>query len=166
MPALLDVLTRPVTARPSLDTDATSGPGAELTTDVAAEAEAWLRTQPRPRLEVSWVRRGRVTLVRDAAHLASLVAALGQGAFGVLETPSVRWAQTMRVDGGYVVEVNGVPGPDCFVRRAVALPGPGRDAGSGDLVPTVSEAADLLWCWVHARALPGYELTPLGDHRT
>ena len=57
-------------------------------------------------------------------HRAALVGSLIEvGEWGSLRQPNDvnLWNQTMRVPGGWVVEVPGLPGPDQFARRVQLL---------------------------------------------
>ena len=132
---------------------------ASLTTSVdrlADEVEAWLHAQPLPEAPVDWRRSGPSAVpVRSREELGIRIARLGeQGSWGVASrTNGERWGQTMRVEGGWIVEVNGVPGPECFARRV--------SAGGDDIVATADIAAGILWAWLAGRLLPGYELEQL-----
>ena len=88
----------------------------------------------------------------------------------------------MRVEGGWIVEVNGVPGPDCFARRihradvgrlkGAVLSTFGRrrvkDAGRlmavylrQDVMATPAEVAELVWSWPRGVVSDGYALRDL-----
>ncbi len=107
-------------------------------------------------------------------HLAALVGSLVEvGEWGSLRQPNDvnLWNQTMRVPGGWVVEVPGLPGPDQFARRVQLLnPAPftiDRDQSSNhedgrgafylaaDVIPTAAEAARVMWSWLKARCPRG-----------
>ena len=75
------------------------------------EIETWLRTQVEPEAPLLW--KGRP--VRNTVQLTDGVESLGLAGFGVLETPArFPWAQCMRVEGGFVVEVCGLGGPESW----------------------------------------------------
>ena len=140
------------------------------------EIETWLRTQVEPEAPLLW--KGRP--VRNTVQLTDGVESLGLAGFGVLETPArFPWAQCMRVEGGFVVEVCGLGGPESWARRVYPIgslgpdgprtrtkaPGvrPGEPTGTsfleGENIPTASGAAQVLWNWVKGGILPtGYQL--------
>src|SRR6188474_624987 len=92
-----------------------------------AEVEEWLRT--RRGVPVTWSPRGNGLLaVRNADEVAARVGELrDEGEWGLLRRENAeRWAQCMRVDGGWIVEVNGIPGPECFARRVQRVAKPRR----------------------------------------
>lgn len=92
--------------------------------------------------------------------------------------PGGAWGQTMRVRGGWIVEVDGGNGPDNFARRvrhAGRIPPSGllrtRDADgrngasyyADEVIASATEVARLLWGWVH-RGLPaGFEVRELQE---
>ncbi|WP_457100173.1 hypothetical protein [Microbacterium sp. P5_E9] len=144
----------------------------------AADVEEWLRT--RRHVPVTWSPRGNGLLaVRDVAEVAARVGELrDEGQWGLLRRENAaRWAQCMRVDGGWIVEVNGIPGPECFARRVqrVAKPrrtlrGPRRVSDKGrlmaiylpqDVVPTALGVAEIMWSWLRGSVLDGYALRDL-----
>lgn len=145
----------------------------------AAEVEEWLRA--RPHVPVTWSPRGNGLLaVRDAGTLAERVGALrGEGSWGVVRrAQAALWGQCMRVDGGWIVEVNGIPGPDCFTRRVQRLESSRlhvlrgrrrvRDAGRlmaiylpQDVVPTAQGVAEILWSWLRGSVREGFALRDL-----
>ena len=147
-------------------------PGLEAT----AEIETWLATQVEPEGRLRWGGWDRDGVpVRNTAQLAELVSQLsGPPDFGVLEREGgFPWAQTMRVPGGFVVEVNG----DDWARRVYPIGSLGPDGPKvvarnprlkfpngtsfldGENIPTASGVAQLLWSWVWGRILPaGYQL--------
>ena len=144
--------------------------------DATTEIETWLRTQVEPDVPLLWQSRA----VRNTVELTDGVESLGLAGFGVLETPArFPWAQCMRVDGGFVVEVCGLGGPESWSRRVCPIgslgpdgprtrtkaPGvrPGEPTGTsfleGENIPTASGAAQVLWSWVKRGILPtGYQL--------
>jgi len=127
-------------------------------TTTADAVEAWLHASPAPDAPVLWRPWGRDgTPVRSADALAALVAALAiPGAWGVVERAEAAvWGQTMRVPGGYIVEVNGEPGPESFARRVV-VPGAERETFA-----IASEAAAVLWSWLRGGVPEGLELREL-----
>ena len=154
-------------------------PGVDATTGI----ETWLQTQVEPEVALLW--KGRP--VHNTVQLIDRVEALGLAGFGVLETPArFPWAQCMRVDSGFVVEVCGVRGPDSWARRVYPIgslgpdgprvrtkaPGvrPGDPTGTsfleGENIPTASGAAQVLWSWVTSGTLPaGYQLRDVDSHR-
>lgn len=150
-----------------------------------AEVATWLQTQTEPARPVRWrFRGGKPVEVRGLAHLSQLVLALNATAdWAVVERPGgVPWAQTMRVAGGWITEVDGGEDQDSYARRViragVVKPGElfevvscndaGGKGGALYLVPeilaTPTEVARMLWSWVHGR-LPGeYELRELNEY--
>ena len=110
-------------------------------------------------------------------HLAALVGSLVEvGEWGSLRQPNDvnLWNQTMRVPGGWVVEVPGLPGPDQFARRVQLLntapftidrdqssnheDGRGAFYLAADVIPTAAEAARVMWSWLKGSLPEGYEL--------
>ena len=145
----------------------------------AADVEEWLRTT-RPHVPVTWSPRGNGLLaVRDAGEVAVRVGELrDEGSWGVVSRAHAgRWAQCMRVDGGWIVEVNGIPGPDCFARRVQRVAKPRRtlrgrrrvrDKGHlmaiylpQDVVLTALGAAEIMWSWLRGSVPDGYALRDL-----
>lgn len=150
----------------------------------AVEVESWLRsTVAAP--AVTWSPRGNgLIAVRSVAEVAERVnALLTAGSWAVVRrTHAPQWAQCMRVDGGWIVEVNGIPGPDCFARRVqverrrprgIRKSSRGRrrvhDAGrlmadylNDDVMMRPAMVAEIIWTWLRASALPdGYALRDL-----
>ena len=143
---------------------------------IADEVEAWLRTVVQPAQPVWWLPRGDAPVaVRGREDLAELLARLDKvGEWGVAKRPhTAMWGQSMRVRDGWIVEVCGIPGPDCFARRVRAVGS--RSAGrakpragrlgrptvtyqKGESIGSASEAADVLWSWLCGRLPDGYEL--------
>ena len=143
--------------------------------DATAEIETWLQTQVEPGVPLLWKRRP----VRNTVELTDRVAALGLADWGVLETQSgFPWAQAMRVEGGFVVEVCGDGGPQSWARRVYPIGSlgpdgprvrskaadvrPGVPTGTshldGENIPTASGAAQVLWAWLHGGLPAGYAL--------
>ena len=141
----------------SLNLDAPVKPGVALDSGLANEVEAWLHAQPQPEVPVQWRRRGGAPRpVGTADHLARLVRTLAdEGAWAVVErVHGDTWGQVMRTPDGWIVEVNGIPGPECFARRVTV--------GGDDIFPTADECGRILWSWLRG-ILPGrYELLQLG----
>lgn len=144
----------------------------------AAEVEEWLSI--RAHVPVTWSPRGNGLLaVHDVAEAAARIGELGdEGSWGVLRrTHAAKWAQCMRVDGGWIVEVNGVPGPDCFARRVQRLEkrrrlrrGSKRVRDHGrlmavyrpeDVTHTALGAAEIMWSWLRGSLPEGYVLYEL-----
>ena len=144
----------------------------------AVEVEEWLRT--RPHVPVTWSPRGNGLLaVRDASEVAVRVGELREeGSWGVVRRAhAARWAQCMRVDDGWIIEVNGSPGPDCFARRVQrveksrrTLRGRRRVRDKGrlmaiyipqDVVSTALGAAEIMWSWLRGSVPDGYTLREL-----
>jgi len=145
----------------------------------ATEVEEWLRA--RRSVPVTWSPRGNGLLaVRDIGEVAVRVGELREeGSWGIVKrTTATRWAQCMRVEGGWIVEVNGVPGPDCFVRRVqhsekrrrLSLRGRRRVLHNGrlmaiyqrqDVVPSAHDAAAIMWAWLRGSLPAHYELRDL-----
>lgn len=148
--------------------------GVPVTTPVD-EVEAWLQTQVEPEEVLLWKHRP----VRNTVELTDRIEALGLAGFGALETTTrFPWAQCMRVDNGFVVEVCGDGGPDSWARRVYPIgprvrskapdAGPGEPTGTsfleGENIPTASGAAQVLWSWVRRGGLPGgYQLRDVRD---
>jgi len=151
----------------------------------AREVEAWIHSQAFVAPTVTWSYRGRGAMwVLDVGNLAERVGGLtDEGAWGVIRrTHAPRWAQCMRVNGGWIVEVNGIAGPDCFARRIHSARG-GRmrrlvgdvvgrrrveDAGRlmavylpHDVIETPTEVAEIVWAWLRGVVSAGYELRDL-----
>ena len=103
----------------------------------AREVEAWIQSQAFAAPTVTWSYRGRGAMwVLDVGDLAERVGGLtDEGDWGVIRrTHAPRWAQCMRVDGGWIVEVNGIAGPDCFARRVHSARGGRMRRLVGDVV--------------------------------
>lgn len=132
-------------------------------TRLVADVEEWMKTAARPSAPVLWCPRGQVeATIGGVDQLAAKVATLAEeGAWAVVKrTHGWTWTQTMRVDGGWIVEVNGIPGPDCFARRVHST---GRRKGwmlrrHTDLVTTAAEAGAIMWSWMRGSLPEGYEL--------
>ena len=123
---------------------------------ISDEVEAWLHDQPSPEAPVQWRFRGRAGVpVRSREQLGIRITRLRRtGAWGVAaRTDGGRWGQVMRMQGGWIVEVNGIPGPECFARRV--------STGGLDLIAKRDDAVDVLWAWLVGRLLPGYQLVDL-----
>jgi len=92
--------------------------------------------------------------VRDQDALLSHVASLALRDWGVAERiVAPMWGQTKRLAAGWIVEVNGVPGPECYARRVV------RDDGVETF--TAATAAHLLWRWLRGGVPAGHSLRDL-----
>lgn len=149
----------------------------EVPTSLAVEVEEWLRTEIRPSAPVLWCPRGTaVTTVGGADALATQVGTLvTEGAWAVARrTHGWTWAQCMRVDGGWIVEVNGIPGPDCFARRVQATAKRKgmrrarrrvRDGGRlmatyarADVIGSAEVAGAIMWSWLRGALPAGYHL--------
>ncbi len=143
--------------------------------DLGADAEAWLHAQPGTTAPVLWCPSGTVeNALRGADELAAKVARLAsEGSWAVVRRAhGATWAQCMRVDGGWIVEVNGVPGPDCYVRRVSAGGARGRrgrryarDHGRlmaiyqpRDVVSTPGAVAEIIWAWLRGGLVEGFTL--------
>jgi hypothetical protein len=116
--------------------------------------------------------------IADADHLIDLISMLAiDGDWAVAERGS-SWAQAMRVPLGWIVEVNGEPGPECFARRvrpaglsehpthdqlgAWSLDGLQRATYTpSEGVASAPVAAALIWGWLHGELLEGYTLRQL-----
>lgn len=145
--------------------------------DGVAAIEAWLQTQVEPQFALRWCPSGSLSVqVRSTAQLTDCLSRLlGLTAWGVLEREGgAPWAQAMRVNGGFVVEVNGHD----WAQRVTPIGSLGpdgprttareRDRGrqphgtsflEGENIPTASGAAQILWSWVCGGLLPaGYQL--------
>lgn len=152
--------------------------------DVASEIEVWLLTQVQLEMPLRWLPgAGGCFLVRDVGELADRLTALtSSGEWGVLKrSPGQQpWAQSMRVPGGWVVEVDGGDGPEAFarrVRRAGSSPGAGfaplrctnaegRYGTSyfpGEVFASAGEAARILWTWMGGSLVGGHELRDLEE---
>ena len=132
--------------------------GPSLTASLADEVAEWLQLQPQPEAPVVWRAQGGADIpVRSREELGVRIARLQAiGAWGVASrTHGGRWGQSMRVDGGWIVEVNGIPGPECFARRV--------STAGDDVIRSAGTAVDILWAWLAGRLLPGYELVQLDE---
>lgn len=163
-------------AEPGMQTDAVADVVARIAFEV--ELDVWLETLALPGAPVCWRPRGHDGRpVESAQRLAELVEGLAAvGAWGIAErSAGATWAQCMRVREGWIVEVNGEPGPDCFVRRVrrahvttadrLRPRATVRDRGrlmatyrAQDVVATAAEAASIMWSWLRRAHLEGYEL--------
>lgn len=141
----------------SLNLDAPAKPDVASEAGLANEVEAWLHALPLPDAPVQWRRRGgapQPVTTRD--QLARLVPTLAEeGAWAVVErVHGDAWGQVMHISDGWIVEVNGIPGPECFARRVTAR--------GDDLISTADECGRILWSWLRG-ILPGrYDLLQLG----
>ena len=145
-----------------------------------ADIEAWLRHQTTLSAPALWCPRGRDGIpVGGADALATKVATLtSTGEWAVLRrAEGWTWAQCMRTKRGWIVEVNGIPGPQCYVRRVqrngasagrgnrrvrdrgrlMAIYAPADNLGSPELV------AEVMWSWLRGRLAEGWELRQLTD---
>ncbi|WES64649.1 hypothetical protein P0L94_00935 [Microbacter sp. GSS18] len=82
------------------------------------------------------------------------------------------WAQCMRVPGGWIVEVNGMPGPECYARRVHSIRAGmrrgrryARDDGRlmaiyepRDVVVTPAEVAEIIWTWLRGSVAERFAL--------
>lgn len=147
-----------------------------LQRDGVAEIETWLQSQVEPAEALRWHPRGGGSAsVGSTAQLAMRVAAIpAVGDWGCLDRGADGpWAQTMRVHGGFIVEVGG-DGPDSWARRVHPIGSLGPDGPrtvtrgdegyfsashlDGEVIGSASGVAQVLWGWLH-RGLPaGYEL--------
>ena len=172
---------------PKVEPDAAPGGGTLLApatslrdataTPLAAEVEEWLGAEVRSSAPVLWCPRGTVeATVGGADALAGKIArVVVEGEWGVARrTHGWTWAQCMRVDGGWIVEVNGIPGPDCFARR-VQVDGNGRRALRGrrrvhdrgrlmatyeraEVIGSAEAAGEIMWSWLRGALPAGYHL--------
>lgn len=172
---------------PRIEPDATPG-GGLLTwparplalageVSIATQVEEWLRASSGTSAPVLWCPRGTAeATVSGADALTAKVAALTmEGDWAVARRTNGRtWAQCMRVDGGWIVEVNGIPGPDCFVRRVQVtgirnrkLRGPRRvydggrlmaTYGRADVIDSPEVAAAIMWSWLRGALPAGFHL--------
>ena len=172
---------------PQIERDPAPGEGALIgtatslrdvsATSLATEVEEWLRVEPRPSAPVLWCPRGTAeSTVGGADALAAQIATLATpGEWAVARrTHGWTWAQCMRVDGGWIVEVNGIPGPDCYARR-VQIAGSRkwiprgrrrvRDRGRlmatyrrTDLIGSAEVAGAIMWSWLRGALPNGYQL--------
>lgn len=154
------------------------GPEVLASPDLADLVEEWLRTQTQPQEPVIWTtEHGRRFVVDDAVQLAARLRALKHpGDWGVVARASGRpWAQSMRVDDGWIVEVDGGTGPQNYAKRVQRIGEPLTDLHRAcadvpfrgvsyfgdESFGTPLEAARVLWAWV-AGGLPlGYSLREL-----
>jgi len=127
----------------------------------ASAVELWLQLQPLAEAPVRWAPRGAApgSPVPSRERLVELVAGLGvPGRWAVVRRPSTRlWAQTMRVPGGWIVEVNGVPGPECYARRVQTM----ACDEPRDVLTDPRVAADVIWAWLRGQLAAGFELRDL-----
>jgi len=147
---------------------------------LAGEVEEWLRVNVRPSAPVLWCPRGTAeATIGGADALAAKVATLGaEGDWAVARRAHGRtWAQCMRVSGGWIVEVNGIPGPDCFARRVQSsqkrkgmLRGRRRVHDRGrlmaiyeraEVIDSPATAAAIMWSWLRGALPAGYHLLEL-----
>ncbi len=155
----------------------------EMEQAFATEVESWLRHHVVAAPPVTWSPRGNgLIAVRSVDEIAERVSGLlTEGSWAVARrTHASLWAQCMRVDGGWIVEVNGVPGPACFTRRVQQARGRPRlwqaigrrrvyDAGHlmadylpHDVLTSPLQVAQIMWAWLRASSLPdGYALRDL-----
>lgn len=141
----------------------------------AADVEQWLRREVKPEAPVLWRPRGSGGQpVRGADDLAERVSTLAEeGEWAVVSRAhGATWGQCMRVERGWIVEVNGIPGPDCYVRRVRrggrGLPGTRRRVHSNghlmaiyesrDVMATPASVADIMWSWLRGALPEGYVL--------
>ena len=155
-------------------------PGVLDWTDLADQVEEWLQRQTKPQQPVIWSpESGETFLVHDMGELTGHLIALGRtGDWGALSRgDGVPWGQSMRVEDGWIVEVDGGTGPDNFARRVQRVGEPVGDlrrACAGEWFRGVSylgdesfasalEAARVLWGWVNGGLPAGYSLRDLVD---
>ena len=117
---------------------------------IAAQAEHWLAHQSVPEHSVLWYERWRdrtPVVVEDAAHLAHLIAPLGESEYGGIKLHGSEgsWAQVMGGgDAEFMIELHpheydDAPGGMYFER---VVPVSGAAAGA------------LAWAWVRQEVLP------------
>ncbi|WP_061962311.1 hypothetical protein [Demequina flava] len=134
-------------------------PLAEPGLDVSKELDTWLETMVKPESPVRWRHRGRAPIpMSSATALESRVRLLSnQNDWGVVERRRAgEWAQTMHLPDGYIIEVNGVPGPHCFARRVQGVDGSEKFASA-------AVVADVLWSWLRISLPAGYSLRELSE---
>ncbi|WOQ17858.1 hypothetical protein [Raineyella sp. W15-4] len=146
--------------------------------DLADQAETWLRQQTQPQEPVIWrPEDGDDTFVHDIGQLSTLLRALQEpGDWGVLSRAGKQpWAQSMRVQGGWIVEVDGGTGPESFARRVQRIGGAMTDVqrccadvvGRGtnyfgdEMIVSPVDAAQVLWAWICGGLPAGYTLRQL-----
>ncbi len=142
------------------------------------EVETWLQTQTQPKEPVIWTPEdGEKVTVSSAVHLSGLLQALARpGDWGAVALASGRpWAQAMRVETGWVVEVDGGTGPDNFAKRVQRdgesltdlqracpdVPMRGVQYFGDELFASALEAAQVLWAWVCGGLPAGYSVRNL-----
>jgi hypothetical protein len=144
---------------------------------VAAEIEEWLRGQASTSAPVLWCPRGtaEATVGGVDALTAKVATLVTEGDWAVARRTNGRtWTQCMRVDGGWIVEVNGIPGPDCFARRVRSSSARKgmmrgrrrvRDRGRvmatfdrADVIGSPEVASAVMWSWLRGALPAGYEL--------
>lgn len=145
----------------------------------ATDVDHWLANEATAANAVQWAWRGAMPgdPVASVDHLAQLVRGLHPtGSWAVVTRPNADlWAQCMRVEEGWIVEVNGIPGPECFVRRVQGQRGGWRERLTGrrtvrsggqlmaiyvpqDVFADAGTAADVMWAWLRGRLPEGFEL--------
>lgn len=114
-----------------------------------------LTTQVKPRRPLTWFPRWSPQGVplRSESHLTVLMSALDRhGEFGgVTAEDTERWAQTMRLPRGWIVEVRD---PDTEEWPSIVVPAEGVDGLLANLSPeggalwTYQQAAEIIWAWM------------------
>lgn len=150
----------------------------EITIDV--EVEEWLAAQARPDEPLLWRPRGnRGVEVESLEQLLGLVRGLTMVRdWAVLERGGRHWGQTMRIEDGWIVEIDGIGTEEQFARRVYPIgslgPAGGRtpsfDADGecaashmdGESVSS-REAALILWTWMRGALPSGYESRTLEE---
>ncbi|QKJ18585.1 hypothetical protein [Microbacterium hominis] len=146
-------------------------------TGLVEEIEEWVRTSAKPSAPVMWCPFGHPeNAIGGADQLARKVATLADiGEWAVARrTHGWTWAQCLRVEGGWIVEVNGIPGPDCFARRVTRagtrrwLPPRRREVRRNghlmalyarpDVIRTTGEVGAIMWSWLRGGLPEGFEL--------
>ena len=177
---------------PSIEPDTAPGGGLRILTQrpsveavkasLAAEVEEWLRVNARPSAPVLWCPRGTAeATVGGTDVLAVKVATLmTEGDWAVARRTHGRtWTQCMRVDGGWIVEVNGIPGPECYARRVEVTRNGRRKPharrrvhdrgrlmatyGRADVISSPETAAAIMWSWLRGSLPAGYHLRDIED---
>lgn len=152
-------------------------PHPPATTTLGSAVDLWLHSQELPDVPVRWWPQcGGHTAVSSVEQLAGLVARLlpALGSWGVAERVLTgAWAQTMRIPHGWIIEVDGGPGPNAFaqrvqrtsrcvagVRQRCTNAEGGRAATyfTTEVIGSPSDAARIMWAWLRGRLPPGYEL--------
>ena len=143
---------------------------ADFSVGVARAVEELLHALAPKHVPALWRRSGWSGVAVDGPdQLAGHVSNVDEtGEWGILTDADNRaWAQIMRLDGGWIVEVNGY-GPDAFAHRVV---GPAGNRGrrrrakasngkvaagyyDGELFVTPRDVARLMWFWVQRGRLP------------